>query len=137
MRIIVVLFIALLGWKIDIAAADDVPKLNAEPSCKAAAAGSVVEGRNEEACLVAERGAREELAKNWSQYLPADKQQCVGLINKGGPPSYVELLSCLQVMRDARSISAAEAGGALSWRMANSMYERRTRACSVIWSYDS
>jgi hypothetical protein len=90
-----------------------IPKLNVEPSCKAAAAGSVVEGRNEEACLVDERGAQEELAKNWSQYLPMDKQQCVGLINKGGPASYVELLSCLQVLRDARSISASELGAAL------------------------
>ena len=47
-----------------------IPKLNVEPSCKAAAAGSVVQGRNKEACLVDERGAREELAKEWSQYRP-------------------------------------------------------------------
>jgi hypothetical protein len=113
MRIIVVLFIALLGWKIDIAAADDVPQLNVNPSCEAAAQGSVVQGRNKEACLVDERGAQEELAKKWSEIPPAYKQQCVSLVNKGGPSSYVELLSCLEVMRDARSISAAELGGNL------------------------
>jgi hypothetical protein len=105
MRVIVVLFIALLGWKMDIAAADDVPKLNVNPSCEAAAQGAVVQGRNKEACLEDERGAREQLAKNWSQYLPADKQQCVSLVAKGGPPSYVELISCLEALRDARSIS--------------------------------
>jgi hypothetical protein len=90
-----------------------IPTLNVEPSCEAAAQGAVVQGRNKEAYLVDERGAQEELAKDWSQYRPADKQQCVTLINEGGPASYVELLSCIQVMRDARSISASELGGAL------------------------
>lgn len=134
MRIIVVLFIALLGWKIDIAAADDVPKLNADPSCEAAAQGSVVQGRNKEACLVDEQGAREELAKKWSQFPPADKQQCVSLVNKGGPSSYVELLSCLEVIRDARSISASELGGNL---LENGKLDVRKMDASVFGDLES
>jgi hypothetical protein len=48
------------------------------------------------------------LAKNWSQYPADDKAQCVGMVLKGGPASYVELLSCLEVMKDAAAIHKAE-----------------------------
>jgi len=34
----------------------------------------------------------------------ADKTQCVGNVKTGGPASYVELLSCLEIMRDAKAI---------------------------------
>jgi hypothetical protein len=111
-----------------------IPKLNVEPSCEAAAQGAVVQGRNKEACLVDERGAQEELAKNWSQYRPADKQQCVSLVNEGGPASYVELLSCIQVMRDARSISASELGGAL---LENGKLDARKMDASVFGDLES
>jgi hypothetical protein len=40
--------------------------------------------------------------------LGADKTDCVTLENSGGPASYVELLSCLEIMRDARSIRNAD-----------------------------
>ena len=113
MRIFAALPILLLGWGVGVAVLDDVPKLNVEQSCEAAAQGAVVAGRNKQACLEDERGALEQVAKNWSQYLLSDKQQCVALINKGGPAGYVELLFCLEVMRDSRSNVASELGGAL------------------------
>jgi hypothetical protein len=108
MRISIAFLIVLVGCSIDAAAADNIPKLNAGPSCEAAARGAVVAGRDKEACLVDERQAQEQAAKNWSQYRSADKEECVGLVNKGGPASYVELLSCLEVMRDARSAQDLE-----------------------------
>jgi hypothetical protein len=51
-----------------------------------------------------ERAARDVLAKGWDKYAPGDKTQCVGMNGKGGPASYVELLSCLEIMRDAKTI---------------------------------
>ena len=113
MRIMVASSFILLGCRIGIAAVNDLPKLDVEPSCESAARAAVVAGRNKQACLEDERGAQEQVAKNWLQYLPVDKQECVTLMNKGGPASYVELLSCLEVMRDSRSIAASEVGGAL------------------------
>ena len=44
------------------------------------------------------------LKQNWTQYSATDKSQCVGMATTGGPASYVELVSCLEVMRDARTI---------------------------------
>jgi hypothetical protein len=96
--------VGLLGAQIAIAAADSPPTLNIGPSCDAAARGAIVIGRDKEACMSDERAARDQLTQNWSKYAPADKTQCVGMAKTGGPASYVELLSCLEIMRDAKSI---------------------------------
>ena len=50
-----------------------------------------------------ERSAEDVLTENWSKYDAADKTQCVGNVRTGGPASYVELLSCLEIMRDAKA----------------------------------
>jgi hypothetical protein len=113
----------------DARAASSVPKLDAGPSCKAAAAASVVAGRDVEACLGDENQAKEQLTKNWSQYRDADKQQCVELSQKGGPPSYVELLTCLEVMRDARTMSFPELGAPL---FKNGVFDVRAMDASVL-----
>jgi hypothetical protein len=98
-------FVALsLGLQSAIALADSPPKFNMVPSCNAAARGAVSAGRDREACLADERTAENSLAQNWSRYNAADKTQCVGNVKTGGPASYVELLSCLEIMRDAKSI---------------------------------
>jgi hypothetical protein len=93
-----------LGAPAAIALAESPPTLNIGPSCDAAARGAIVAGRDREACMGDERAARDVLAKGWDKYAPADKTQCVGMNGKGGPASYVELLSCLEIMRDAKSI---------------------------------
>ena len=80
------------------------PTLQVGPSCVAAGGGSIVAGRNKESCLADETAAQNTLKQNWPKYLAADKSDCVTLENSGGPASYVELLSCLEVMRDARTI---------------------------------
>jgi hypothetical protein len=93
----------LLGGSV-VALADSPPELNVGPSCDAAARGAIAAGRDREACMGDERAAKDILAKGWDKYAPADKSQCVGMNGKGGPASYVELLSCLEIMRDAKSI---------------------------------
>jgi hypothetical protein len=77
-------------------AANGVPKLDADPSCEAAAQGSVVQGRDKQACLDDENRAKEQVTQNWSQYRDADKQQCVELIRKGGPASTSNCLRALK-----------------------------------------
>jgi hypothetical protein len=93
-----------LGASVAIALAESPPTLNIGPSCDAAARGAIVAGRDREAFMGDERAARDVLAKAWDKYAPADKTQCVGMNGKGGPASYVELLSCLEIMRDAKTI---------------------------------
>jgi hypothetical protein len=99
-----------VGLAVAPAGADDPPILNMGPSCDAAAAGAITLGRDKQECMRDEGAAHNLLTKNWSQYLPADKTLCVGMVSKGGPASYVELLSCLEIMKDAAAIHKAEPG---------------------------
>ena len=103
-----VLVVTSIGLQTAIALADSPPKLNVNPSCDAAARGAVTAGRNKEACLADERTAEDALAQNWSKYNAADKTQCIGNVRTGGPPSYVELLSCLEIMRDSKEIRSRD-----------------------------
>jgi hypothetical protein len=92
-----------------IAAPAGPPKLNVGPSCDAAARGSVGAGRNTAACLSDENVALDGLKKNWTQYSSADKVVCVGMNRTGGASSYVELQSCLEIMKAAKVIQKDEA----------------------------
>lgn len=100
--------ILMLALPAAIARADSPPKLNVAPSCEAAARGAITAGRDKDSCLNDEQTAESALAQNWSKYDPADKTQCVGNVKTGGPASYVELLSCLEIMRDAKTIRAGD-----------------------------
>jgi len=85
-------------------AAQDVPQLNVVPGCKAATTTQVTETRDEKGCLAEEYAARDMLKKEWDRYTSLEKAHCVQLTQLGGPPSYVEVLTCLQVARDARNV---------------------------------
>jgi hypothetical protein len=83
--------------------------LNVEPSCRAAAdANARQSGRNTEVCLRDEQQARDTLKREWDSYNSDDRAHCVRLTTLGGPPSYVELLTCLQVAKDARERPAED-----------------------------
>jgi hypothetical protein len=85
------------------------PTLEVGPSCEAAGRGSVVLGRDKKACLADETTAQDTLKQNWSKYAATDKTECIGMVATGGPASYVELLSCVEILRDARNIRNADA----------------------------
>ena len=58
--------------------------------------------------MVDEREAKDMLTKTWLQYSRAPKTQCVGMTTKGGASSYVELISCLDIMKDAAALYKAD-----------------------------
>jgi len=93
-----------LGLQVAVAVAGDLPKFDLAPTCAAAAKYAISAGRDKDACLDDEHTAESTIVQNWSKYNAADKTQCVGNVRTGGPASYVELLSCLEIMRDAKSI---------------------------------
>jgi hypothetical protein len=49
-------------------------------------------------CVRDEQQARDQLQTQWSQFAPSDRVMCTSETTEGGgvPPSYVELLTCLQ-----------------------------------------
>ena len=92
--------------------ADQVPTLNVEPSCRAAARMSdrLSLDASLRRCLADEKGAREELEKEWTQFSPALRQRCVATTRWGGEASYVEVLICLQMGRDAAKLDDTTTG---------------------------
>ena len=110
-----------LGWQVLVCAAlvgmmqtassaapDGPPRLNVSQSCEAAARGAIAAGRNKEACMADERTAQDQIKKDWSTFARGDKTDCVGMNRTGGSPSYVELQTCLEIMRDAKKIRKEE-----------------------------
>jgi hypothetical protein len=93
-----------LGSQIGFAVADSPPRLNVGPSCDAAARAAISLGRTSEMCMGDELAAQDQLTNNWSQYSRTHKTQCVGMNTAGGSSSYVELISCLDIMKDAAGI---------------------------------
>ena len=82
-------------------AADGVPVLNVKKTCQEAEAVEVNLGWSQESCLRSEETARDQLSKEWSNFPAADRVEC-GRMVKIGPPSYIDLLTCLEIRRDAR-----------------------------------
>ncbi len=79
------------------------PNLDVSESCNAATFGAVSAARDKQACLEDERTAKDQLTKVWNTFAQDVKASCIGMNRTGGPPSYVELLTCLEVLRDARA----------------------------------
>ena len=84
--------------------ADKIPELKFEQSCHAAVAAAAMPGRNEDACLTDERQARTKLEQEWNNFTPAQRTHCTVLSQTGGPPSYVELLTCAEMSQAAEAL---------------------------------
>jgi len=84
------------------AGAQRVPVFDVTPSCRHAAERAHPIGSVEN-CIKLEQEARARLVKQWSTFAPADKSHCLGLSTLGGEPTYSELLTCLEMARDARN----------------------------------
>jgi len=80
-----------------------VPTFDTRPSC-ADAASEVSVTRTVATCQQSERQARDALASQWQSFPIADKRSCVAETNVGGFPSYVQVLVCLELARDARAM---------------------------------
>ena len=96
-------FILLLGWVGTAAAQGGVPAIDVGPSCRAAAAGNK-NAQDGESCRRSEMAARESLVNQWSSFPAADRTGCYKLTTTGTPGTYTELLTCLEMRRDARNL---------------------------------
>jgi hypothetical protein len=92
-------FIAL---SIGFAIADDVPKLDIGPLCRAEAKAAAGFSQN---CVADQNKAREELVRTWDQYPAASRATCLDVVNSvPGLQSYIELLTCLQIKKDVGTL---------------------------------
>lgn len=94
----------LIGSGLLINVADGVPRYDVARTCRAAVTmtgGN--QGRTVENCITGEEAARKDLEKHWPKAPAAERAQCTGSGAIGGSHSYVELLVCLEMMRDSRA----------------------------------
>ena len=88
---------------------DQMPKLDTDSSCRAAAAAATTTvNRNEDTCRKDEQEARTKLDQQWKQFSAAEQARCVSLSKLGGFPSYVELLTCLEIAAEAKKLPPAD-----------------------------
>jgi len=86
----------------------DVPDYDVAPACRAAV--TVMPG-SFNACMKDEQNARAQLAASWDRFSGPQRDNCVLTENSGGSPSYVELLTCLQMAQDDKTLPGDKTDG--------------------------
>ncbi|SDR63110.1 hypothetical protein SAMN05444161_0774 [Rhizobiales bacterium GAS191] len=97
--------IALLLFDTGAALAGSPPKLDVQATCRRAQPLSGAEKSAYQGCLNDETEAQKELIKTWSSFKAGPQSTCVQETKIGGAPSYVELLTCLQLDKQAAEAS--------------------------------
>jgi hypothetical protein len=103
--------VVLLGAQLAMPIADKVPEFDVMPSCHGASQAAI-SNRDLESCLQQERDARSDLGRDWAQFPSGDRTTCEHSTSMGGIPSYVEMLTCLEIARDARNLPSTTTGSA-------------------------
>lgn len=78
-------------------ATDKVPQLDIQSTCNAATPLVPQDRSPRETCLKDEDEAKGELEQQWAGFALPLRERCAQETNIGGYPSYVELLTCLQI----------------------------------------
>jgi hypothetical protein len=98
--------------------ANDVPTLSVEQVCQGIARQGGVTfhdaavGEEKKNCIDSEKAIRDQLAKEWSTFAAPDKVACTSESRTGGESSYTELLTCLEMARDVRTMKSDQRGSA-------------------------
>ena len=104
-KIVVLAFLALSLGAPARAAEAGAPRLDVGPTCRPL-------NRNDaamidtERCLNTENEARNQLARQWTEFPAADRTLCTQAATMGGMASYVQLLTCLELKRDVAKLPA-------------------------------
>jgi hypothetical protein len=91
--------IVMLATLSPVAVSDTVPKFDIARECRFEGGSATEFGR----CTDDEGDALQDLQKTWTQFASADRRNCVVETMASGFASYVELLTCLELARDARN----------------------------------
>ncbi len=79
-------------------AVNQVPKFDISPTCHPNFTSVA-------ACRRDEQAARQKLKRQWRGFSRVHREHCVRLTTLGGDPSYVELLTCLQIAKQTKHLS--------------------------------
>jgi hypothetical protein len=88
-----------------------MPEFNYDQICRDSAVESLGVKDDRTVCMQDEATARAELARKWSEFDPAGRATCARISTSNHSGSYVEMLTCLELDRDARKLhKGGEAG---------------------------
>jgi hypothetical protein len=93
--------IALAALPLTLPVSEKVPVFDVTVSCRAAASAGLSVRESYQSCMNDERSAHEQLVHDWASFAAVDRGRCAAESSGDGLPSYVELLVCLQMSRDA------------------------------------
>jgi hypothetical protein len=79
--------------------ADTIPRVNYTQTCRIESQQTGATEQDREACDRDEEAALDQLKKDWSKYSAGDKGNCISSTTGGYLPSYVELVTCLEMYR--------------------------------------
>jgi hypothetical protein len=92
------------------ARSDELPVLNVQPLCRgiisqdAAPLQAGARSVTIDECLKAEQADRDTMKQEWTTFSATDKKNCVAEATMGGESSYTDLLTCLEMARDVRTL---------------------------------
>ena len=112
MRVLLIIAVAaaVLSIAVRPALSQVIPDLNVDPVCRGIAqqaADPSEKGGPDLAfskCVQNEQAMRQKLVSEWSTFLPTEKTNCIG-DQMGGMASYTDLVSCLEMAKDARQLN--------------------------------
>jgi hypothetical protein len=87
-----------------VAAQDQVPVLNVDATCRGGETTAAGFGRGPDVCRRTELEARDQLVNQWSEFPSPDRRRCVQLATMTEISSYVQILTCLEMAREARNL---------------------------------
>src|SRR5690349_15727046 len=95
-------FVVLFGCLGSLAAeAQQLPRFNVEATCKAAQPLSAEDTNPYASCMRDETEAERQLQQIWSSAAAGPRETCGQEAQVGGTPSYVDMLTCLQMAQGA------------------------------------
>ncbi len=103
LSVLALLFASAFAPSVVVAQAGGVPNLEFAQGCRNTASGdAAILSR----CMGDEQRARQQLAASWETFPHADRTQCTALARLGGGDlqSYVELITCLEMAKEARAL---------------------------------
>lgn len=93
-----------LGVQVHAAIADEVPTFDVRKSCKTDVQAFQGSG-TASGCMTDEQNAQKILVSQWTQFAPESRTRCTQMVSDvAGTQSYVELLTCLQMAKDSKTM---------------------------------
>ncbi|MBV8851697.1 MAG: hypothetical protein JOZ16_19155 [Methylobacteriaceae bacterium] len=108
------LFLAFAALPASAALAEDVPNLNVQATCRATPAVTLDQQATYDNCMRSENAARDRLNKTWGKMRVDWRSTCLKTTTLGGIPSYVELLTCVEMREAAANGQSGPPSGSMT-----------------------